>query len=478
MTGEIRRLTAQTARLHAARLRIGALGIASLVMALAVVTFPVEPANAQAARAPTSPIASRPAPRPAADTSTTSYEVAGIRVIHRYVTANEVVAANVYLLGGTRQLTPSTAGIEQLLLEVSGYGTRRYSRDTLRRRMAALGSTIEVAASVDWTRIGMRATSATFDSTWAMFADRLVAPTLDSSAIELVRAQIHAAVRQRRDDPDALLSFLADSIAYVGHPYSIDPIGSEESIRALSRADLVRYHAEQFTRSRMMLVIVGQVERARVERLVRSTLGTLPRGAYAWTAPPPPPVRGDALVVEHRTLPTNYIMGFFHGPASSNTRDYYALRVATAVLSGRLFGEIRSRRNLTYAVHAPFQERALSAGGIYVTTVSPDLTMGLIRDEVESLQREVISRQGLSELVQQFITEYFLSNETNAAQADFLARAQVYHGDFRAGERFVDELRKVDPDDIRRVAQMYLRDARFAYVGDSSKISRAALTRF
>ena len=416
--------------------------------------------------------------RTAADSGTTSYEVAGIRVIHRYVTANEVVAANVYLLGGTRQLTPENAGIEQLLLEVSGHGTRKYPRDTLRRRMAALGSTIDIAAGVDWTRIGLRATSATFDSTWAMFADRLVAPTIDSAAVELIRAQIYAAVRQRRDDPDALLSYLADSIAYVGHPYALDPVGTERSIASITRADLARYHAEQFTRSRILLVVVGQVDRARIERLVRTTLGTLPSGTYTWTAPPEPTVRGDALVVEHRLLPTNYIMGFFHGPPSSNTRDYHALRVATAVLSGRLFGEIRSRRNLTYAVNAPFHERALSAGGIYVTTVSPDLTMGLIREEIETLQREIITRQGLSELVQQFITEYFLSNETNAAQADFLARAQVYHGDYRAGERFVDELRKVGPDDIRRVTRLYLRDARFAYVGDSTKISRTELTRF
>ena len=457
--------------------RVGALQVALATLTLGTAGLPPAMANAQPVRAATaaSPGSSL---RGAADSGTTSYEVAGVRVIHRFVTANEVVAANIYLLGGTRQLTPATAGIEQLLLEVSGYGTRRYPRDTLRRRMAALGSTIEVAAGVDWTRIGLRATSATFDSTWAMFADRLVAPTLDSSAVELVRAQIHAAVRQRRDDPDALLSYLADSIAYVGHPYSIDPIGTARSIPGISRADLVRYHGEQITTSRMLLVVVGQVDRARIERLVRGTLGTLPRGGYTWTAPPAPVVRGDALVVEHRVLPTNYIMGYFHGPASSNTRDYYAVRVATAVLSGRLFGEIRSRRNLTYAVHAPFHERALSAGGIYVTTVSPDLTMGLIREEVESLQREVISRQGLSELVQQFITEYFLSNETNAAQADFLARAQVYQGDYRAGERFVDELRKVDPDDIRRVARLYLRDARFAYVGDSTKISRAALARF
>jgi zinc protease len=344
--------------------------------------------------------------------------------------------------------------------------------------MAALGSAIDVAASRDWTRIGLRATSATFDSTWTILADRLVAPTLDSSAVEVVRAQIMAAIRQRRDDPDALLGLLADSIAYVDHPYSIEPLGTEQSLASITRADLLKYRAEQISTSRILLVIVGQVERARVERLVRATLGTLPRGTYAWTTPPEPTVRGDALVVEHRELPTNYILGFFHGPESSNTRDYHALRVASAVLSGRLFGEIRSRRNLTYAVSAPFLERALSASGIYVTTVSPDLTLGLIREEIESMQQDIISRQGLSELVQQFITEYFLDNETNAAQADFLARAQLYQRDYRTAEDFVDELRKVSPDDIRRVSRQYLRDARFAYVGDTTKISRATLTRF
>lgn len=430
-------------------------------------------AAAQPEHAPTAPVS-----RTSTDSGTIAYEVAGIRVIHRYVTANEVVAANVYLLGGTRQLAPANAGIEQLLLEVSGYGTRHYPLDTLRRKMAALGSAIDVAASRDWTRIGLRATRATFDSTWAILADRLTSPALDSSAVDLVRAQIMAAVRQRRDDPDALVAFLADSIAYVDHPYSIEPLGTEQSLAAITRADLMRYQSRQISSSRILLVIVGQVERERVERLVRTTLGTLPRGAYVWESPPEPTVRGDALVVEHRQLPTNYILGFFHGPPSSNARDYHALRVASAVLSGRLFGEIRSRRNLTYAVSAPFLERALSASGIYLTTVSPDLTLGLIREEIESLQQDIISRQGLSELVQQFITEYFLDNETNAAQADFLARAQLYLGDYQTAEQFVNELRKVGPDDIRRVSRLYLRDARFAYVGDTTKISRAELIKF
>ena len=63
---------------------------------------------------------------PSPDTGTTSFDAGGVRVIYRHATANNVVAANLYLLGGTRQLTPETAGIEALLLEASQRGTRHY----------------------------------------------------------------------------------------------------------------------------------------------------------------------------------------------------------------------------------------------------------------------------------------------------------------------------------------------------------------
>src|SRR5690606_28261405 len=109
--------------------------------------------------------------------------------------------------------------------------------------------------------------------------------------------------------------------------------------------------------------VVGNVTRTRVERLVRETLGRLPKGDYTWTLPDAPPATTSAYVVAQRSLPTNYLLGYFHGPRA-DSKDYQALRLANAVLSGRLFNEIRSRRNLTYSVNAPFVERAQAVGGL------------------------------------------------------------------------------------------------------------------
>jgi zinc protease len=311
----------------------------------------------------------------------------------------------------------------------------------------------------------------------AIFADRVMAPTLDSGEVEHVRERLLSAVRQRRDSPDALLEYLADSAAFAGHPYALDPGGTERSVSKITLADLRRYQREQIVTSRMLLVVVGNVERARVERLVNATLAKLPKGSYAWTPPPPPPPQRNGVVVESRSLPTNYILGYYNGPAATSP-DYQALRIATAALGGRLFAEIRSRRNLSYAVNAPFVERAVSAGGLYVTTVSPDTTLKLMRQEVVDLQNGYIDPDGLDRLVQQFITEYFLDNETNSDQANMLARAQLYRGDWRAADRFVDELRRVTPEDVQRVARRYMRGVSFAYVGNPRQLSPEVVQRF
>lgn len=408
---------------------------------------------------------------------TEKFDVNGLTVILRRNTANEVVVANLYLLGGARQITAQNAGIEVLLLASSERGTKRFPGALVRQRTARLGSTIGIEANDDWTAIGLHAIRSTFDSTWAILADRVMAPTLDPAEVAIVRDQLLTAARERNTNPDDAATQLADSLLYVNHPNALSPTGTVESIESLTAAQLKQYHAQQFVTSRMMLVVVGNVDRAQIERLVRGSLATMPKGTYKWTAPPPVVSTGRALAIDNRPLPTNYLLGYAPGPSATDP-DYTALRVATAVLSGRLFTEVRSRRNLSYAVEAPFMERANAVGGLYVTTVDPNQVLRLMRQELTTLQTESVDPVGLKRLEQQFITEYYLKNETNADQANVLARAELYQGDFRAADRFMEGLRRVTPEDVRRVARLYLKDFRFAYVGDASKLDTSLLTNF
>jgi zinc protease len=412
-----------------------------------------------------------------AGTGTIGYTVDGIHVVHRVAANSDIIVANLYLLGGVRQVTTRNAGIELLLLEASGRGTRTYSRDQLRRRLASLGTSIQTRILPDWSSIGLQATRQTFDSTWKVMTSRLMEPLLEQADVELVRTQLVTGVRQRQDSPDALAEYVADSFAFDGHPYAIEPTGTEASLSSITLPDLRAYHTSQIVKSRLLLVIVGNVSQAHVTRLVRGSLASLPAGNYTWTLPDTlPRRRADALTIDRR-LPTNYIVGRYPGPRADSP-DYHALRIASAILSGQLFSEIRSRRNLTYAVDAPFVERAVSAGGLYVTTVSPDVTLRIMHMQLQDLQNGSIDPDGLERLILQFITQYFIDNESSEQQAHFLARAQLYYGDFRRADTFVDELRAITPEDIRRAARRYMRDVRFVYIGDARSAPLDVMRRY
>ena len=450
--------------------------MSAAIRLLLAVTLLSATASPAAARTPPAGGTTRATAAP--DTAvTTKFDVDGVAVILRRNTANEVIAANLYLLGGARQITAANAGIEALLLVASERGTRKFPGATVRQRTATLGSTISIEANDDWSAIGLHAIRGTFDSTWAILADRVMAPTLSPGEVEIAREQLIAGARQRATHPDDAAEELADSLLYQGNPYAIDVTGTPASLSAITIPQLRAYHDQQFVTSRMLLVVVGNVDRAEVERLVRGTIATLPRGTYTWTPPPAPAATGRALAVDNRSIPTNYVLGYVPGPAATNP-DYTALRVATAVLSGRLYTEVRSRRNLSYAVEAQFIDRAYGVGGLYVTTVDPNAVLRIMRHELSTLQNEQVDPEGLRRLEQQFITEYYLKNETNADQANVLARAEVFGGDFRAADRFMQDLEKVTPEDVRRVARRYLKDFRFAYVGDASKLDRSLASEF
>src|SRR3954464_12121545 len=103
-----------------------------------------------------------------ADTGTTSFDVNGLKVIPRRNTANDVVAANVYLLGGTQQLSPATQGIEALLLQASERGTKRYPGAAARQLIARLGTLFDIVPQEDWTVFGFKSIRTTFDSSFSV----------------------------------------------------------------------------------------------------------------------------------------------------------------------------------------------------------------------------------------------------------------------------------------------------------------------
>lgn len=409
-------------------------------------------------------------PKPA-DTTTMDYVVGGVHVIQRQVSANDVVAVDLYLLGGTQQLTPTNAGIEALTLRAAEFGTDHYPNRAWQRARARTGSVFLVEPTSDWTLVGFRGLVEQFDSTWALLADCVMHPTLDSSNVAVARQRMILAARARDISPDGALRLLADSVAFTGHPYGLEPEGTEASLSTLSPAALQRYAREQYVTSRMLLIVVGNIPRAAVEAAVTHTLGTLPPGSYTWHPPASvAPRAAPSLTVVQRSTSTNYLLGYFQGPPITS-KDYPAFELATHLLGARLSNDIRQERSLSYAASAPFLGRALATGGIYVSTPLPADVMPIVQAVLDTMRSTELPFAGLDYFRRQFVTRALAAKGSNAAQAASLAEAQIYQGDYHKAIEERAPFRDVSPYRLEIVAREYMKNTQFVYLGDTTRMS-------
>ena len=429
-------------------------------------------ASAQATSRPRQTTARTTPAAPVADTTTTMFTASGISVIHRRLTTSDIVVAQIYLLGGSRQLTYANAGIESLMLSASEFGTRKYPGRNATRALSRTGSTISVGPSLDWSVVELRTIRNVLDSAWSVFADRIANPELSSVAVSITRDRMLAAAQYRRSDPDALITLIADSVAFAGHPYAIDPAGNERSLAGLTASDVVAYHKANTVTSRMLLVIVGNVAVADVQRLVAGSLARLPRGSYQWTLPPELPQRPLSLAMFPRRIQTNYLLGYFPGPPVGS-REHPAFRVATALLSGKLSYTIREEFKLSYAAYAPFKDRAVASGGIYVSTTRPDAVYPLIKDAMSEVMNAELNEERLPSFLNQFSLEFLLDKETYDGQASELARAHLLRGDFRQADAWLRDLQLVTPTALQSVARRYFDNVQYVFLGDTAAMRRA-----
>jgi len=203
--------------------------------------------------------------------------------------------------------------------------------------------------------------------------------------------------------------------------------------------------------------------------LVTASFGKLPRGNYKQETVPPLVFDKSSVDVTPRDLPTNYIQGLFTAP-SLTSPDIYAMRIASSLLRDRVFEEVRVKRNLSYAPDAFLRTQAANVGGLYVTAVDANQSIRVMLSEISRLQNEAVSNDDIHAVIAQYLTTYYLGQETNAAQAGELAQYELIGGGLRNSVDFLEKLEAVTPADIQRVSQKYMRNIRFVVLGNPKSV--------
>jgi zinc protease len=454
----------------------GAAAVWALALTFLLAGAPA-PARAQASGGKAVSAAPAPASREAADTLrlVTEFEVGGLKVLVKRREGSQSVVAGLFLRGGARNVTAENAGVEALMLDVATEASQKFPREQLRRELSRTGTNLSYGINYDYSVLTLGSTRRHFDRSWDIFVDSALHPSFTTEDFERVKSRTLVSLSDNEDTPDSFLQVLQSRVAYAGHPYLNEPRGTIASVSRLTLEDVRRYHQQMMQTSRMLLVVVGDVDAQQIRQKVEASFGRLPRGDYRAAAPPQLSYSAPTVAVTARELPTNYVQGVFAAPPITSA-DIYPLRVASAILQNRVYVEVRVRRNLSYAPDAFLGSQAANTGGIYVTAVDANQAVRVMLDEIRRLQTQEISPVEIQATAQQFLTRYYLGQETNAAQAGELAQYELIGGGWRNAAVFLERLRAVTPADVKRAANTYMRNLQFVVIGDPRQIDKGVFT--
>ncbi|MCI0706458.1 MAG: insulinase family protein, partial [Ignavibacteriae bacterium] len=343
---------------------------------------------------------------------TEEFTVNGLKVIVKNNPANSIVSAQLYLRGGAMNLAEETQGIEPLLFNSALKGSKNYPKDKLNGLLDRTGAVINSNSNRDFTAITLRCLVGDLDALWGAYADVVMNPTLDEAEVNLVRGNQLSGIKQRNDNPDGYLNETANEVFYGNHQYRLNPAGTETAVKAITIDQLKKHLADNLVTSKLVLVVVGNITKADIQSKVTATFGKLPKGNYTPQRPPAMSHSSSKLTVKERQLPTNYIIGFCNAPRIGD-KEYYAATVAMNILRNRVFEEVRTKRNLSYAPSAYLEgQLGVNRAAIYVTAVQPDTTIKVFFAELKKMQNEPVSAKDLRDRVSLFLTSYYLQNET------------------------------------------------------------------
>lgn len=398
-----------------------------------------------------------------------SFTVGGLKVIYVSNPATQIVATGMYFRGGVALASMQNAGIERLALMAATRATKNYPRDKMSAALERMDTQLDAGSNSDYSSINMQCVRQNLAESWKIFTDVILNPSFDSAVVELEREQTLAAIRQEEDMPDQQLNRLALESFYRETPYTVDPLGTERTVRAFSGKELQTYMQSRVSAAQMLLVVCGNVTRTELEEMVRASFGSLPQGSFQ--APKPAPVHhtSPTVLVVKRELPTNYILGLFSAPPFGSDASY-AMSLGASILSDRVFEEVRTKRSLSYAAMAMGGANFSNYRGIYTTTVKPETTITVMVDEIKKLQNQPVPAKSLKDKRNVFVTGYYMGMETNASQANTLAHYELSGEGYEKATKFTENVSKVTAEEIQKVCSEYIHNLQFVLIGNPASL--------
>lgn len=394
----------------------------------------------------------------------------GVPVIARETPGSDIVHLEINFTTGTSKLPTDRRALNLLAFETMPFATKKFTKEKIFAISEKFSFGVECKGGVENSHCQVETIRDYFPQALELLTQVVLSPSFNLDDTDLAKKHRIADFQHETENPETRVNAVVNSIFYDhDHPFRLLPEDGIRQTQALNSDDLKSYHRTILDASTMSIVYAGpKIQKTTLSSLEKSfgAIGRIQRPAKAIPAPAFDPKNSFAF--EHRPIPTAYIRLKFNAPSATST-DAEAADVMFEILSEKLHEEIRTKRSLSYAIHAGSIQYSQGIGMIAASTSKPRETLEVIADVIRKLRDKGVTQDELNEYRNTFTTSYYLTMETHDSLAGALSTSQAYFNDATRLYEIPAKLSAVTPADIQRVAKSVLTNIRGGVVFDKDK---------
>lgn len=328
---------------------------------------------------------------------------------------------------------PGLASMTNTLLD---HGAGNWNTNQIVDRFDSVGAQFGTTSARDMAIVSLRTLTdkAWFKKALVTMAAILQKPRFVKSELERERQRTLVALRNQQESPSALADLAFYKALYGHHPYATPPIGTRDSVTALTRQDVVDFYKKYYVASNAIVVIVGAVDKPEARKIVRQLIDPLPKGKPAPALPAVPAVtKAETIKQQHPSTQTTILVGQVGD--SRHDPDYFPLYVGNHILGGSGFGsrivkEIREKRGLAYNSYSyffPMECKGPFIMGLQTKNNQAKQALALLRKTVDNFIANGPTQKEIDEAKKNITGGFPLRLDSNKKITEYVAMIGFYH---------------------------------------------------
>ncbi|MFT7057903.1 MAG: zinc protease [Pseudorhodobacter sp.] len=371
-------------------------------------------------------------------------------------------ALEIRFKGGTSLDPVEQRGVVNLMTALIEEGAGELDSQSFAEARDALAARFSFNAGQDSVSVSAQFLTENRPEAMTLLRQALTEPRFDAEAVERVRGQVLSNIRSDAKDPDTIAANVFDRATFGNHPYGETGDGSEASVAAISRADILAAHDAALARDRVFIAAAGDISADDLAVLLDELFADLP----AVGAPLPKRadwmLKGGVTVVDFPTPQS--VIRFGHQGIKRDDPDFFAAFILNEILGGgrftaRLMTEVRDKRGLTYGISsfiAPMDYSEMMLGQFSSANGTTAEAIDLVRAEWARMKADGVTEAELAKTKTYLTGSYPLRFDGNGPIARILVGMQIEGLPIDYAQTRNAQIEAVTQDDVLQVAQRLL----------------------